>query len=233
MTDFLLKMGIKKKIQIGGYEWSVIGSNTSDNTFLIITTDIINLKPFDDGSREVFWENCTLRKWLNDEFVSSFHKEERNRIVEVENHDLLLRLKFASEMDSKVKMLLGNEITDPGYQETTNDKIFVLSMKEMNEYLKGHPARCAKYKGKNYPWWLRTSAYSPATWQLVASIDGSTIISCFDKFKPNISYGIPANLDFWDVDIMAYNQLDEPFRRTFRNIENTGVGVRPAMWIKP
>lgn len=66
-----------------GYEnihWIVL--ERKGNQAFIISKHCIEQKPFNETYSSVVWENCTLRKWLNNDFYNvAFSKEEQNRII--------------------------------------------------------------------------------------------------------------------------------------------------------
>ena len=49
-------------------EWLVL--DVKDNKALIISKYGLDCQPYNASQAEVTWENCTLRKWLNDNFLS-------------------------------------------------------------------------------------------------------------------------------------------------------------------
>lgn len=86
------------------------------------------------------WENCTLRNWLNGAYLSSaFSSDEQARIVETS---------ISNPDNSKYG-------TDGG--NNTNDKVFLLSMDEVNKYFTSNSARKATLSdGTSVFWWLRS-----------------------------------------------------------------------------
>ncbi len=135
--------GIEKKkvrqIQIGDIikfgkndrEWIVL--DKLGNKVLIITKDIVENRVYNETLESVTWENCTLRKWLNGEFLQqNFSLEEKNRI-EVTLVKNLNTFKWE---------------TDGG--KDTQDKIFCLSIEEARKYFMDNKVRDKK------PWWLRS-----------------------------------------------------------------------------
>ena len=49
-------------------EWRVL--EVSNDKALLITKDAIDCKPYNYEMRNITWENCTLRQWLNNEFIN-------------------------------------------------------------------------------------------------------------------------------------------------------------------
>lgn len=66
---------------------------------------------------DVTWETCTLRKWLNEDFLESgFSEEERDRILEQEIHAV---------DNEKYNVSGGND---------TRDKVFLLSPQDLTDH---------------------------------------------------------------------------------------------------
>lgn len=120
---------------------------------LIISEKGIDFKPFNIKNIHKTWEECDLRKWLNNEFLyETFSIKERGRI---------LSTIVTADKNPGYSVDAGND---------TEDKIFLLSIDEVNKYF-DHDAQCCstKYakKQEKYPsntgfsdWWLRTPGWS-------------------------------------------------------------------------
>ena len=101
-------------------EWRVL--DVQDNQALLLSVYGLDARPFNtEWSEDVTWENCTLRAWLNDDFLNrAFTAEEQSAIpvTTVEN---------------------GREQSFGGYThfycDDTQDKIFLLSYAEVHKYL--------------------------------------------------------------------------------------------------
>ena len=51
---------------------------------LVLNKSKITYLPFNDKDEAVTWKNCSLRKWLNNEFIKEFSNLERERILETD-----------------------------------------------------------------------------------------------------------------------------------------------------
>lgn len=102
-------------ITFGKYEWIVLKKEV--DKLLIITKDVIEIKKYNEVQERVTWETCTLRKWLNEDFYNTFTPEEQVKILEthLENPD--------------------NEKHGTKGGGNTDDKIFLLSIDEAEEYM--------------------------------------------------------------------------------------------------
>lgn len=53
-----------------------------NNSCLCISKYLLDCKPYHKSLEKVTWENCTLRKWLNNGFLfTAFSPEEREKIL--------------------------------------------------------------------------------------------------------------------------------------------------------
>ena len=65
-------------IRLGNYKgcdlyWTVLSRD--EGTSLLLCSYIIEYLPFHDKYEAVAWDNCTLRKWLNTEFISTAFRD--------------------------------------------------------------------------------------------------------------------------------------------------------------
>ena len=143
---------------LGNYEWQVI--KKKDGKLLIITNEIIEVQWYHNSFVDITWENCTLRKYLNNELYNSFNEIERERILLVKNRNL----------NNPWFGTLGGS--------NTTDYIFLLSLEEVSKYFgnsnknlkikggqiwlisdKNNQKRQAKYKNGFHWWRLRSPGY--------------------------------------------------------------------------
>ena len=169
-------------------EWIVL--KKQEDKALLISRYVIDCRVYNSENRNATWASCELRDWLNGNFyTSSFTSEEKRLILTTE---------------------IAPGETSPDDEVTSYDKIFLLSLKELEEYFptaeerKCYPTEYAKAKGVTTNlswnadnlhdcwWWLRdcnTKHYTPIV------VLAGTIL----------------------YDGMYYNK--------------DGIGVRPAMWV--
>ena len=140
-------------------EWIVL--DRQEDRLLLLSKYTLDSKPFHEvEDRDVTWADCTLRSWLNGDFLTNaFSEEERARIIPVTNTT-------ANAPD-------------------TQDSVFLLSLDELNTYLPEEESRIAqateyaaaqggrvsRTTGKTY-WWLRTKA-TPDDAALIVKYDGT------------------------------------------------------------
>lgn len=153
-----------------GIKWKILKSD--GNKALIITEKAIECMKYNEKYEPINWSECTLRKWLNDEFLNkAFTEEERSLII---NSSISNK-----SMDEDVEIDWGLD---------TTDRIFLLSVYEAEMYFESEEDRCAiptklaKAKGAyvedcgenkgNTSWWLRSLGYDDDTSASIVSYDG-------------------------------------------------------------
>lgn len=132
-------------------EWQVL--DEQNGNVLVISTYGLDAKPYNENVEDVTWEQCSLRAWLNDDFLqAAFSAGGQAQIAE-----------------SDVPAHKNPEYnTDPG--KDTKDKVFLLSIDEANRYFPSDTARTCKLSAhaqvEGAPsssgsgacwWWLRSS----------------------------------------------------------------------------
>lgn len=156
-------------------EWLVLAKE--DNKILVISDKAIDCHQYNTSYKKVTWENCSLRKWMNGTFLNAaFSTEEQAQI---------LSTNISADKNSKYS-------TNPG--NATTDKVFLLSINEVNKYFSSAEARkcaptayakaqgagtsniCKTFKTASGEatcwWWLRSPGYTQLTAAYVR-MDGS------------------------------------------------------------
>ena len=108
-------------------EWIVL--DVQDGKALLLSRYGLDCVPYNTERVDITWENCSLRAWLNSEFLNkAFSTEEQASILttEVDNSD-------TQNLDWTQIMEGWSEKTTGG--NNTKDKIFLLSYAEANRYL--------------------------------------------------------------------------------------------------
>ena len=127
-------------------EWLVLAKEGTK--ILVISKEALEYLPYNNTSyTDVTWETCTLRKWLNNDFINAaFSADERTMIPTV------------------------TVSADPG--NATQDQVFLLSITEVNKYFSSDSARQCKptdyavangaweNDSGNCCWWLRSPGIS-------------------------------------------------------------------------
>ena len=147
------------KVIFGEYKWRIL--DVQSDRSLIMTENIIEQRPYHKKMMDTTWENCGLRKYLNNEFLDRFKDEDKERILLIENKN----------------------ISNPWYGtnggENTQDYVFLLDIEDVvcryfgdsSRHLQNRKPterywfhkkdensikRMAKLDGHGYWWWLRS-----------------------------------------------------------------------------
>ncbi len=101
-------------------EWLVLDYDAASNRALIISRYGLDAKPYNTKFIDITWEKCTLRTWLNNDFLNAaFTAQEQKGIV------------LTTVDNSKSQ---GSSRWDTNGGNNTQDKIFLLSYAEANKY---------------------------------------------------------------------------------------------------
>ena len=65
-------------ISFGKYDWYVISINDDDYT--ILCKESVCKRTYNKNNKSVTWKECSLRKWLNDDFYNDFDDDEKSMI---------------------------------------------------------------------------------------------------------------------------------------------------------
>ena len=134
-------------------EWLVL--EVKDGKALVISKYALDCKHYNTSYTDVTWETCTLRKWLNNDFLgAAFSADEKAMIPTVT---------VSADKNPDYS-------TNPG--NTTQDQVFLLSIPEANKYFNSDSARQCEptdyavangayvdSDNGNCWWWLRSPGY--------------------------------------------------------------------------
>ena len=198
-------MQVGDKIIFGEYEWRVL--YIQNNTALIITEYIIEQRAYHDAYKDITWADCSLRKYLNDEFYGKFTAADQTRVIPVinENPD--------------------NQWYGSKGGADTMDSIFLLSLEEVTCQYFGDSSSKLYSPGKNQRYWFqrkdennsnrvtRLKGEEWSTWWWLRSPGRVSVKAVYVHGDGNI--GIQGN------NILKGNIADGECKG----------GVRPALWL--
>ncbi len=101
--------------------WLVLDYDESNNKALLLSQYGLDTKPYHTENANVTWQTCSLRAWLNKEFLNKAFSAQEQAAIMTTTVDNSLEQEY-----SKWSNRGGN---------TTQDKVFLLSYKEANRYL--------------------------------------------------------------------------------------------------
>ena len=130
-------------------EWIVL--EKSNNRALLLSKYVLTSHRYNDKNVSITWENCTMRKWLNSEYINTiFSKKEQGSIITT---DVINNVNVQNGING------GNN---------TKDKLFLLSIDEVKKYLRTNNQRVATDKGGSAKYWgLRSPGNSRQSTALV------------------------------------------------------------------
>ena len=107
-------------------EWLVL--DVQGDRALVISRYGLDCKPYNTNYAQVTWENCSLRKWLNGEFLNeAFGLKEQAAIVPTAVYSSPYRGSY--DFGTVIEWVMNNSVAD------TEDRIFLLSCEEACEYM--------------------------------------------------------------------------------------------------
>lgn len=135
-------------------EWLIL--EVKDGKVLLLSKYALDCKQYNTSGINVTWETCSLRKWLNDEFVNVAFTDDEKAMISM--------VTVSADKNPKYDTNPGND---------TQDKVFLLSITEANKYFDLGSARQCKPtayaiadgayvndSNGNCWWWLRSPGYN-------------------------------------------------------------------------
>ena len=158
-------------------EWIVL--ERSEDRVLVISKHILDVKQYHSSHTSTTWAECSLRSWLNNEFVdTAFSKKEQGLICE-------------TKVDNKDNPEYG---TFGGV--STADQVFLLSIDEVDKYFTNNKERIATEVGaaSGSWWWLRSPGHGS---RLAASVNRGGSV---DSYGCDVDYSYGIRPALW-IDI--------------------------------
>ena len=175
-------------------EWVVL--DVKNNHSLLLSRYGLDSKPYNNIYKEVTWENSYIRDWLNDEFLNDAFSVDEQKLIR-----------------SSMIVNTGNKNTDGGGD--TNDKIFLLSVLEVNKYFNNDTDRKCT-----------TTSYAHnsrgATWSWDSTLNGQPTVWWWLRTPGNSNYTAAYISPLGGINLNGY-AVDEN--------SGTHISVRPALWI--
>ena len=196
-------------------EWILLERDEKDQKALLISKYVIENKCYNEYmEKELSWNQCTLRNFLNTTFFdTAFANNEKEKIVEIENKN---NCHFD---DPPMTRTYGTE-----YEKSVKDKIFILSYEEIE-----------KYFGEDFALFddmACTSQSFPTKY--ANNIENNGIrINCIAK---EVNKCEPCF--YWVRDIgrvVEFASICDAEGRVFTYgelVNSHNIGVRPALWVK-
>ena len=132
-------------------EWLVL--DKKNDKVLLISKHVLVDKAFDESGSNATWESCSLRKWLNGDFINDAFSPEEQSMLQITN--------VSADKNPYYSMV------DSG--NATMDNVFLLSAPEAEKYFTSDEARKADIYSSvsneyhSDSWWVRTPGASRDT----------------------------------------------------------------------
>ena len=216
-SDPYAKYTLESRVQFGSYTQSANGADQTPIEWIILERENdkalllsyygLDCVPYNNELSSTTWEDCTLRTWLNNEFINSaFSAVERESIL-------------VTDVDCNQGLYSGNLVATGG--NSTQDKVFLLSYVEANRYLGvADDGNCMK---------ARASATE------YAASNGAWVSShgWWGAEQKTLS---GENATFWWLRSPGYLQfralrVNDAGGATQSEVNNTDTCIRPAIWV--
>jgi len=141
--------------------WVVLDVDFTNGSIFLLSEKALEKLPFNKSSNGAAWGDSSLRKWLNDDFISAAFTDEEAAAI------------LVTQVEDTVEHTYADTNTANRFSGVTEDKVFCVSYLELLTKVGGQYAFCEptialskknieldKVDGTNYClWWLRTSAF--------------------------------------------------------------------------
>lgn len=117
---------------LNNLKWRVLSKK--EKKVLLITEYSVGNQPYHETEEGITWENCSLRKWLNEDFYDEKFSDAEKKLIR--------KQKLSNINDPEYGTDAGND---------TEDKVFLLNLKEAKKYFSSNADRSI-----GEVWWLRS-----------------------------------------------------------------------------
>ncbi len=193
-------------IPFGEYAWRVL--DMRDGAALLITEEIIEKRPYHDTYRDITWAGCSLRKYLNGEFLGRFGEADRSRIISVTNNNP------------------DNPWFGTNGGEDTQDRVFLLDIEDMVCRYFGDSSDKLRNRSPKQSYWFQRKDGNNG--RRIATFAGTERRSWWWLRSPG-RVGVKAVYIHGDGNIGI--QGNNILKGNIGEGECRG-GVRPALWLK-
>jgi hypothetical protein len=149
-------------------EWIILEQR--DGKALLISKYALDCKQYNASDADTTWETCTLRNWLNNEFMNTAFSDLEQAVISTET--------VSTDKNPKYSTYPGNK---------THDQVFLLSVSEIIQYFNSNnellctPTAYAVAQGTlvnngSCSWWLRTPGHTQSN---AISVSSSGSISTY------------------------------------------------------
>ncbi len=203
-------------------EWQVLDKDGTK--LLLVSKYALDCQQYHSSYNSVTWETCSLRTWLNGTFLkTAFIKEEQKYI---------LRTSVTADRNPSHGSYPGND---------TKDKVFLLSINEVNKYFGSNDGRkcqgtrycyaqgASKADKGNCCWWLRSPGYGSGSAAIVNDVgsvseNGYFVSHALSAVRPALWIDLARDqepTDSSETESLATEKVIDETRRTASSVEKS------------
>lgn len=185
-------------------EWQVL--DKKGNKALLISKKVLDVQPYNKEYKDITWEKCILRKWINKDFIKeAFNDKESKKIQN-------------SKIKNKDNIFKGEDGWHTKGGKDTTDKVFLLSIDEAKKYYKTDEKRKAEITDYGI--------------KRMAKVLGKTEKDIKEEWlgeNNNCDYWLRSPGGSQDYAANVYS--DGSVLEGGYGVYNDDCGVRPALWV--
>lgn len=186
-------------------KWRIL-SIEGNEAFLSADKNLDVLK-YNEIYQNVTWETCSVREWLNTEFIESAFSSDEQEAIVVSTVENPANPDYGTEGGNttydKVFLLSVEEVCDTAYGFSENLRDMDSARLRANTAYVANKETYTFDEGMNNAWWLRTPGYYSYYTTTVQSYGGIFIFGCYAN---NSGYAVcPAlRIDLSDTSLWSY-----------------------------
>lgn len=149
-------------LTFGAYHWRIL--DVKEDTALVITKDIVELRWYYNKFEEITWADCEIRNYLDHEFYNSFSEDEKKNILTVtneNNHNPWFSTEGGNQTIDKIFLLGLDEVC--AYFGDSREKLWNKSAQKWQIEDENNCFLQAKYENEFHWWRLRSPGYYSRT----------------------------------------------------------------------
>ena len=200
-------------------QWRVLEIDSTKQKVFLLSEYVIDVKPYEAIKKSVTWETCSLRAWLNSDFMdAAFSADEKQRIVttHLTNPDNAFNgTSGGNDTDDNVFLLSLDDARNPAYF-TKGAEITGIPLSEATDPLPNQSARDART--------AKATTYAVNKNVLNTSPDECANVACSTQWWLRS----PGYDESYGAHVGAWGDAPDDGRRA----NNDRLGVRPALWVK-
>lgn len=164
-TNYYAKEGNKFYL-VQEIQWIIL--KDLGDSYLLISREILDAKPFLDTYSDITWTDSTLRQWLNG--TGEYAKGEEKYSISWNFFDRAFTEEEVNAIKTVNVTTAGNQTFKTGGDEETQDRVYLLASSELEEYFgekltmqaattpfAAKRGVAAEYKTRYGTWWLRSA----------------------------------------------------------------------------